>query len=99
MGYTRSSIKTGPLFEDGNIKMQDLIRLSSASCGGFLHQTVHFADSTCLAVNRFRGFIPLNHLNTVNLFQLMNDLGPAMTESEVPKSRRRFCRSGFSRLN
>ncbi len=99
MSYTRSFIKIESLFEDDNIKMQDLIRLSSAFCEDFLHQTMHFADSTCLAVNRFRRFIPLNHLNTVNLFQLMNDLESAMIESEMSKSRRRFCRSGFSRLN
>jgi hypothetical protein len=96
MNYTESSVKIESLFEDDNIKMQDLIRLSSAFCGDFLHQTMHFADSTCLAVNRFRGFIPFNHLNIVNLFQLMNDLGPAMIESEMSKPRRRLCRSEFS---
>jgi hypothetical protein len=87
--------------KDGNIKMQDLIRLSSAFCGDFLHQSVHLRDDTRLAINCFRWFIFISfgHLNIINLFQLVNDLGPAMTESEVSKPRRRLCRSEFSWLN
>jgi hypothetical protein len=60
---------------------------------------MHFADSTCLAINCFRGFISLNHLNTLNFLQLMNDLESAMIESEMLKSRRRLNRSEFSWLN
>jgi hypothetical protein len=79
--------------------MQNLIRLSSTFCEDFLHQTMHFADRTCLAVNRFRGFISLNHLNIVNLLHLMNDLESAIIEFEMSKSRRRLSRSEFSWLN
>jgi hypothetical protein len=80
-------------------KMQDFIRLSSTFCGEFLHQTMHFADSTCLAINCFREFILLNHLNTLNFVQLMNNLESTMIEFKMSKSWRRFRYSEFSRLN
>jgi hypothetical protein len=99
MSYTRRVVKTWSLFEDDDIKVQNLIRLSSTSCGNFLHQTMHLRDSTRLAFYCSRGFISLNHLYTLNFLQLMNHLGPTMTESKMPKSRRRFRRSEFSWLN
>jgi hypothetical protein len=99
MNYTESFIKIRSLFEDDNVKMQNLIRLSSTFCWNFLHQTMHFADSTRLAINCFRRFIPFNHLNVVNFLQLMNDLESAMIESQMSDSRRRFRRNEFSWLN
>ncbi len=101
MSYTRSFIKIESLFEDDNIKMQDLIRLNNTFCEDFLHQSMHLRDSTRLAIHCFWWFIFIffDHLDVVNFFQLMYHLWSTMTQSEMSKSRRRFCHSRFSRLN
>jgi hypothetical protein len=101
MSYTESFIKIESLFEDDNIKMQDLIRFNSAFCEDFLHQSMHLRDDTRLAINCFRWFIFIffDHLNIINFLQLMNDLESAMIKSQMSKSRRRLCRSEFSWLN
>jgi hypothetical protein len=101
MSYTRRLVKIWFLFEDDDIKVQNLIRLSSTFCEGFLHQTMHLRDSTRLVFYWFWWFIFIffDHLDVVNLFQLMYHLWSTMTQSEMSKSRRCFCHSGFSRLN
>jgi hypothetical protein len=101
MCYTESLIKIEVLFEDDDIKMQNLIQFNNTFCENFLHQSMYFRNDTRFAINCFWWFIFIffDHLNIINLFQLMNDLESAIIEFEMLKSRRRLNRSEFSWLN